>query len=245
MKPPVIALCCILIAAALFYILRPFFQRDSLEALSATVSTCLGERIARETATLLGGPGEVVVLAAGGQFETDADKAQIAGFKKALSRQSGIKIAMVAPPDEKTMGICLNMGTVPEDLFMKAIADHPGAKVIVSFLGLPASLPATAGSAGGKFPRIIALDLGPDDAWSELMQTGIASVVIRMRPNPNSEAAASKSGCADKLDALYVVITPANLKEMQALIPPAPDEPPAPDNPPAENPETAPVDANQ
>jgi hypothetical protein len=181
---------------------------------------CLGEIMARETAKLISGQGDVVVLSlAGSQFENQAARAQMKGFEGGLRKASGIRLAAVEGPQTKeAFGVMINMQGVPEDFFLRVLHQYPNTKAIVSFLGLPIFHEAGAKIDVTNFPKVIALGLELTaerlSKWSTLVENDAVSEVLWPRYDVNWEQRL-KGDCNAVVASRYVIVDKTNLKDVQ------------------------------
>lgn len=177
-----------------------------------TVDRCVGETIAGEVSKLIN-QGDVVVLSmAGGKFKSIVAEAQLEGFRNGLRQRTGIHLLDVVGPDQTEMMEFFE--GVSEKFFMKAVSDHPSAKAIVSFMGVP-----IFGKEGElidrtKLPKIIALNLSATGQWKALVKNGVVSAVILPRYDVRWDQLPTKGECSEIFKSRYVIVTTENYDEM-------------------------------
>src|SRR5947207_309021 len=99
-KPILLLFSVIAIMVASISILRT--SCSSPPKYDPTVDLCLGERMAVETAKLIDGKGDVVVVsAAGGKFSQPVAEAQMKGFRRGLKQYRGINVAGVEDAEDE------------------------------------------------------------------------------------------------------------------------------------------------
>lgn len=212
-KPFIILGCLIAILVSLVSLLKTSCSRGP--HYNPTVDRCLGETMAQETGKLLGGQGDIIVFSLdAGEFQNEASGAQMKGFRDGLRKHGGIEIrAIEGPTTPEAFGRMMALEGVPEDIFMDAVARHPQAKAIVSFLGVPRFQPTGAPIDPKRLPRVIALDNAPRANWRDLLESGVVSIVICPQTSADTPQSAAKGDCAARLHAQYRVVTKADLKE--------------------------------
>lgn len=210
-KPVVILVCVIAIIVSFISILRT--QCKSQPKYSPTVDRCVGERLAEEAGKVSGGSGDVVVLSmAGGKFKSVVADAQMEGFKKGLKQHSGLRILAVKGPEEREMMEFFE--GVSEKFFLKVVEEHPNAKVIVSFMGLPVFAREGAKIDVTKLPKVVALNLSAMGQWKDLIKGGVVSSVVLPRYDVRWDQLPKKGDCKELFDSRYHVVTKDNFEEM-------------------------------
>lgn len=210
-KPVVILVCVIAIIVSFVSILKTSCR--SQPKYSPSVDRCVGEHMATEVAKLLGGQGDVVVLSmAGGKFKSVVADAQIEGFKKGLKNQPNIKIQAVVGPEEREMMEFFE--GVSEKFFLKVVNDHPSAKAVVSFMGLPIFAKEGSRIDTSKLPKVVALNLSAMGQWKELVKAGVVNAVILPRYDVRWDQLPKKGDCNQLFDSRYIVVSKDNFEEM-------------------------------
>jgi ABC-type sugar transport system substrate-binding protein len=211
-KPVVILVCVLAIIVSFVSIIKT--QCKGTPKYIPTVDRCVGEQMALQVGKLIGGQGDVVVLSmAGGKFKSVVADAQIEGFRKGLKQYTGIRVANVVGPDQQQMMEFFE--GVSEKFFMKVVSDHPNAKAIVSFMGLPIFAREGAKIDVTKLPKVVALNLSAMGQWRDLVQGGVVSVVILPRYDVRWDQLSKKGECQTLFDERYLIVTKENFKEME------------------------------
>ena len=180
---------------------------------SAEVDRCVGERMAEETVKLLNEGGEVVVLSmAGGKFKSVVAEAQLEGFKNGLASHEGIHIAAVEGPAQQEMMEFFE--GVSEKFFRKTVSNHPNAKAIVSFMGLPIFAKNGPSVNAETFPQVIALNLSAMGQWKSLVSNGVVSAVILPRYDVRWDQLPKMGACPTLFDSRYLIVNQENYAEM-------------------------------
>ena len=210
-KPLVILGCVIAIFVSIGFIIKTSCR--SQPAYSPSVDRCVGERMAAEVGKLLDGQGDVVVLSmAGNKFRKGVADAQIDGLTRGFKPYSGIKIQVVVSPEEGEMGRFFD--GVSEQFFLEAVNDHPNARAIVSFMGLPILAREGSQIDPAKLPKVVALNLSAMGQWQDLVKAGVVSAVILPRYDVQWDKLPKKGDCHALFDARYLVVTKDNIEEM-------------------------------
>lgn len=210
-KPVVILVCVIAIIVSFVSILKTSCKGTPKYV--KTVDVCVGERMAEETGKLLGGQGEVVVLSmSAGKFKSVVAEAQMEGFRRGLKQFSGIKLADVSGPEEREMMEFFE--GVSEKFFLKVVNDHPNAKAIVSFMGLPIFAKEGKPIDLKKLPKVIALNLSAMGQWKELVKSGVVSAVILPKYDVRWDQLPKKGDCKQLFDSRYQIINKENFEQM-------------------------------
>ena len=206
-----IALACLAVLAVLFavYIFR---QRDGDDAVNLRHQSAAGEVLANETAKLLNGQGEIVVVT----FDTKVTPlpyaaAQLDAFKKALKQKSHITIRAV-----ETVGYSPGGMPLPPMLsgqkYRDLINGYSGIGAIVSFAGPPELTGAEMRQLPGKLP--LCLVYGSGSAQLDLKQLfgkDIVQAVVVGRLTPPDPKAARPKSTEDWFNRYYQLVTPATV----------------------------------
>ena len=145
------ALASILLA---LFVVRQQFSRP---AMNLHPSVAVGEVLAEETARLLGGKGNVVVLArASAKDGQTAGGEQVASFGAAMRRRASPRIAatewLPRPP-----GPMMNTGDLTTEQLLQLIEKNPEADAFVVFAGLPSLSPPLAEKITARSLRLLAV----------------------------------------------------------------------------------------
>lgn len=210
-KPLLILVCVIAILVSFVSILRTSCKGQPKYI--PTVDRCVGEHMAAEVGKLLNGQGDIVVLSmVGGRFKSVVADAQIDGFKRGLKQYSGVKIQAVVGPEDREMMEFFE--GVSEKFFMKAVNDHPNAKAIVSFMGLPVFAKEGSKIDPATLPKVVALNLSAMGQWKDLVKAGVVNAVILPRYDVRWDQLPKKGDCKTLFDSRYLVVTKDNYEEM-------------------------------
>jgi len=210
-KPVVILVCVIAIIVSFVSILKT--SCHSTPKYQPNVDRCVGEHMAVEVGKLLGGQGNVVVLSmSGGKFKSVVAEAQLDGFKRGLKEYSGVQIEAVVGPEEREMMEFFE--GVSEKFFMKVVNDHPNAKAIVSFMGLPIFAKEGSRIDITKLPKVVALNLSAMGQWKELVKAGVVSAVVLPRYDVRWDQLPKKGDCTQLFDSRYMVVNKENFEQM-------------------------------
>lgn len=212
-KPVVILVCVIAIIVSFISIIKS--QCGSTPQYVKTVDVCVGEQMAQQVGKLLNNNGSVVVLsmASNAKFKSVVAEAQMEGFNKGLKQFSGVRVEAVVGPEQQQMMEFFE--GVSEKFFLKVIQDHPNAKAIVSFMGLPVFAKEGAKIDVTKLPKVVALNLSAMGQWRDLVSGGVVQSVILPRYDVRWDQLPKKGECKELFDSRYLVVTKDNFKEME------------------------------
>lgn len=174
-----------------------------------TPEAALGVVLAEETTRLLGGKGAVVILTEAGA--APGTEAAVERFAAALRGQSGVKVVATERLEQiDPLLRTLNPGgsAIPPDAFLRAVAAHPQADALVSFVGVPAVPPASAGGAQRR-AKLIAVwnTAGSPELERALAQGAVTLAVVARDEAPASGGAASRRA-REVFDRYYLLVVP-------------------------------------
>lgn len=174
-----------------------------------TPYNALGAGVAGETAKLLGGKGQVVVVAPDtSEFKDPVMDGQLATFEQEIKR-SGVTIAGTAKFKLTAMERMGSGGAVPSAFLAKAVQDHSSAGVVVLFCPFPADY-STAKSDGPKF--IVASSYLP--SYRKLLESRAIAAAIVPKFDRSAPAASKPKTLQESFEEEFLVITPGNLTSL-------------------------------
>jgi hypothetical protein len=183
--------CVMVVIAAIIWCARVLRQDGAIEMGPYTAA---GELLADETARLLNGQGQIVVVALDTKkIPIPYADAQLKAFQNRLKKKSRITIAaieLVSPASGEGM---INL---PGAKYLEVVRQYDGADAIVSFVGSPGLTAAELHKLPAKRPRAIVFGdtMGPQ--LQGLFQSGIVQVAVTKRftqqPGPGREPQTSE-----------------------------------------------------
>lgn len=134
--------------------------RPKLPPLDRDLHEAMGRVLGEETARLLGHRGNIVVVAPEADFDMPLVASQLRGFRNAIARHAGIKVAAEETVRLEQMGPLDGLLTAQR---YEALAERHGSDVaIVSFVGLGAFGDADLARWGASPPPLIVISLNAD-----------------------------------------------------------------------------------
>jgi hypothetical protein len=180
----------------------------------AQLENCLGETLAEETAKVLDNQGEVVAITLMGGQPGNVPDAPLGAFKTGLTHHAEITLVAVEGPNQQEM-----MSTfegIPPTLMNRVVSNHPNAKAIVSFIGVPSLEKAGEKVDTNQLPRIVALNKNVfmQKQWKTQLRNGVVSVVIVPRFDGQWGKLQQTNDCASLVKSRYVIVTKENAEEV-------------------------------
>ena len=202
-----------------------WFKRGSTSNLKQFEA--LGEVAAQETAKLIGGSGEIVLIVPDfGESKNQTQDAQMSSFLNELKRQKGVTIAGVekvnlAPPQSSTKPGKLRFfepttGGPPlsqPGQLSQLVNTYAQAKAIVAFMDLPPLGDADIPTLKDRGTKLVVVS-DYKDGYKALLQAEVLHLAIVPRWEPLPETGKKPRTMKDWFDRSYTVITPEKAEEM-------------------------------
>jgi len=180
----------------------------------------LGEAAAQETAKLLGGQGEVVVLALSSENLVPALETPIASFRKAIKASSRIRIRETETIKVELEGMFNPISPFGSELFFQLLNKHIHADAIVSFVEIPAFQDADWEKFPKRRPKIILVSsFSPH--LKQLIEQDIVQLAITTRYQQSPETKEPQTN-QEWFDRHYMVVTKENISALPEYGIPAP-----------------------
>ena len=172
-------------------------------------SSALGEVLAREAETMLGGAGNIVVIGrAADRDNATAGGKQIQSITAALGNRSSLKLIATEwlPPEPSSM---MRSGSVTADQLLDLIEKYPAAGVFVVFAGLPPLSPAITENLKSHPVKLMAV-CGYSMNTKAWLQEGVlmAAVIPRFAELPSGSPAPKTT--QDWFSQEFAMLTPDN-----------------------------------
>jgi len=202
-----VALVAILVAG---YIL---WRQFSAPAVNFRPSAAAGEVLADEVSRLLGGSGEVLIIARQTSREgTDAMGQRVASFAAALGR--GTKLQLTATEwIPRAAGGMMDLGGVSQEQLETALEKNSTVNLAVVFAGLPPYSPGLAEKLTARSQKLVAVcGYGPTvRSWLDAKALELA--VVPRLGDPPATTAAPKTA-KEWFEREFQIVTPANVGQM-------------------------------
>ena len=201
-----VALALALVALAGFLLWRQFAG----PRINFKPSAAVGEVLAEEVARLLGGDGEVVLIArAPDPNDPDANSERVASFRKAMNVRKSPRLAAVewlARPPRGEM----DLGGVAEEQLVAFADKHPGAKAFVIFAGLPQLSARGSEKLTGRALKLIAV-CGYGANLKRLLQARVVALTVVPRFEDLPPGTPAPKTARDWFQREFELLTPETL----------------------------------
>lgn len=149
----------------------------------------LGAVAAEETAKLLGGKGEVLLMCQDtGTYKNPSVEAQVKAFKDALKKSGSFSLTIEKSPITPMLMLATG-GGVPPDLFFKSLRAHPNAGAVVLFFRFPQLTDSQLEELKSfSAKRVVVSSLYPD--YQRLLDRQLLHLAIVPRPDAASTGTA-------------------------------------------------------
>lgn len=152
-KTLILVSCFALVTLGTFLVLR----QSSEPAMNLRPSTAVGQVLAEETSRLLGGAGNVVVLARDRDKDNQsAGGEQLASFKAAMARRASPKIIATEWLHHPN-ALAMNAGDLTSEQLLQLLEKNPEANSLVLFAGLPPFSPPLAQKLAARSVKLLAV----------------------------------------------------------------------------------------
>ena len=168
----------------------------------------LGAVTAEETAQLVGGRGQVLVIARDtGPDKIPSVESQMATFERTLRAHGGL--TQVTRRFQATaMTMMATGGGVPPDHLASALQAHPDAAALVLFCGLPPLPDAEMGALRKRGVKIVVVSSFRPD-YADLLERQVIHLVITPRPEGPPPDAKPPRTLRERFDQEYAILTAA------------------------------------
>ena len=140
-------------------------------------SAAVGEVFADEVTRLLGGTGQIVLIArAPDPNDPDANSERIASFQTAMKLRKSPQLAAVEWLTRPPRG-AMDLGGVSEEQLVAFADKHPGANAFVIFAGLPPLSPRGIEKFAGRSLKLMVV-CGYGENLKRLLQARVVSVAV-------------------------------------------------------------------
>lgn len=197
-----VALTVALVALAGFLVWRQFAG----PRVNFKPSAAIGEVLAEEVTRLLGGAGQVVLIARTlDPEEPDANSERIAAFQKAMSRQKSPRLAVewLARPPRGQM----DLGGVAEEQLVAFADQHPEATGFVIFAGMPPLSPQGIQKFSKRSLKLVAV-CGYGASLKGLLQARVVSLAVVPRFDDLPPGTPAPKSARDWFQREFELLTP-------------------------------------
>ena len=205
-KKIVAGVCCVVIVAACVRLVvatmavpSPKFDGRPYEA--------RGKVCAEETNKLLGGRGQVVVIAWGASGHTTGLAAtELGSFRKTLGKCGGVSIRATETLANPAAGP--NFERLTSERLMAIINRYPGMNAIVSFAGVPELTSEDIKRWPSTAPKLVLIAAhDPAGKLKELLAANVAALAIVPRSNPAPDSAKKSETDRERFDRHFEIVT--------------------------------------
>ena len=169
----------------------------------------LGAVTAEETAKLLGGKGQVLVMVRDtGQDKNPSVEAELKAFQQTLKKHPGLRVQVERFPVTPVLMMATGGGLTTE-AFFKALETHGNTGAIVLFLGFPPLTDpeiAVVKKAGVKTVAVSSLRPG----YKRLLERQAIHLAIVPRTDTPPPSGPTPRTVRERFDQLYRILTPAD-----------------------------------
>lgn len=202
-----LALALALVALAGFFVWR----QTARPRINLQPSAAVGEVIAEESARLLGGNGQIVLIArAPDPKEPDANSERIASFQAAMKLRKSPELVAAEwlaqpPPGE------MDLGGVTEEQLIEFADKHPSANAFVIFAGLPPMSPRGIEKFAGRSLKLMAV-CGYNSNLKRLLQTRTVALAVVPRFDDLPPGTAPPKTARDWFQREFELLTPDTIE---------------------------------
>ena len=206
-----LAVLLLLMCVAQYEISRATDRRQLREALPIfDYHTIVGCGLAQAANAALPDGGPVVVITVSKSLSRETEQfidAQVKGVLHYLNPKLSIIQTEEAPPNVFREG-----GELPADVLAGVLQRNPGAKAVISFVGVPSD-PSAAPSLGKpEGPKLVAYVKDPRRVTQMIAAGQVAAIVCQKSSAANTPPPADKS-TQSILKTFYLILTADNLAE--------------------------------
>jgi hypothetical protein len=209
----VAAISILVIVFSLLFVLLP--RRGRKPPLRLEPFEAIGEMAAEETARLLGGRGQVVIVTFDpskvrmppARMVAAVLKAEMKGFNNAIKKHNNLTVLATESVEVPHLGAFYPDSGLPADRFFELVEKYRAADAIVSFAGLPLLQEQDFNKLRTTMPKIVAVASFGSGPYQKLLEARVVQVVIVPRPPDSTQPSTKPKTLREWFDRYYEVVT--------------------------------------